>query len=349
MQALATRRQPIIHVLVAIAIFACGKAKPVAQRDAAVVVAVDAAAPPVDAGGGGISIRITKKPPPGSALAKRCVLGGDPMTSDCVGGGQGMAVGRDALYVVAGRKVRRFKRAAGAECRFDETGAPIEMPPDNPRPQELGKGPIYMRSGGAAWRVVRFGDAIYAFDFLGGMFRIDRGKPEPACDVFGYNTAAQLGKKLLVQRNGIEELKLGKRCKAVSANIADKVRGELYVVRDQVYVASGSDITRYDGATPVKLGEGTRVCYVKSMTACGDGVCAIDTNCKQVIQLGADGKVLRTLEDDRVFETMPWSLHDAVTFDNGNVYVLARHRDTADGKDICEAAIYELPAAAFAL
>jgi hypothetical protein len=69
----------------------------------------------------------------------------------------------------------------------------------------------------------------------------------------------------------------------------------------------------------------------------------------QVIQLGADGKVLRVLDDDKLFATRPWSIAEAATSDAGDVYVLARHRDKTNDKEICEAAIYELPAAVFAL
>lgn len=350
MLARATRRQPITHLVVTIAVFACSKPKAPAPRDAPAAAAPDAAPAPVDATSGGITIRFKDKPAPGSTLARRCVLGGDPLASDCVGGGVSLARGADGrFYVVAGKQVRRYQRVPGADCRLEPSGAPIELPAEKSRPQELGKGPVYMRSGGPAWHLVRAGTALYAFDFLGGMVRIDRGKPELACDVFGYRSAAALGKRMLVARHGIEELRLGTHCKAASARIDDKARGDVYVVGDQLFVANGSDVTRYDDKTPVALGGDTKPCYVSSMTACGDGACAVDSNCKQVIQYGHDGKVLRTLDDDRLFESMPWSLHDAVTTEGGDVLLLARHRDTTNGKEICEAAIYELPAAVFTL
>src|SRR5438309_132592 len=83
----------------------------------------------------------------------------------------------------------RYTRAAGDDCRFDPAGEPIALPAANKRPQRIDKGPVYMRSGGPAWHLVRAGDAIYAYDFLGGLFRVDRGKPEAACtDVFGYDS-----------------------------------------------------------------------------------------------------------------------------------------------------------------
>jgi hypothetical protein len=343
----AKRRQSITHVVgVMLIVSACSKSapnneKPPADKPAMAVVA-DAGVPPV--------VPATPQKAAKTGLAKRCVLGGDPLAADCVGGGEGIAFGKDGLlYVVDGKHVRRYQRAAGDTCNFEPSGEPIELPPDNPRPQPLGKGPVYMRSGGAAWSLTRAGDAMYAHDFLGGLFRIDHGKPQPACvDVFGYNSVAALGKRLLVARGDILELKLGNKCKAVSAKLADKVRGNLYTAHDKLYLANGSELTRFEGATPTKLGEGTRICYVTGLTACGDGACVLDSNCMQMIQLAADGKVLRVLDDDKLFATRPWSIAEATTSDAGDVYVLARHRDKTNAKEICEAAVYEVPAAAFA-
>lgn len=357
MLASAPRRHPIIKVLGPILLFsACSKqAEPPPKPDDKPAVAVAVA--PADAADAVAPVTPQPRRAARTGLARRCVLGGDPLPADCVGGGEGIAFGKDGmLYVVAGKTVRRYQRADG-DCQFEPSGEPIAMPPDNTRPQSI-DGPVYMRSGGAAWHLLRAGDAVYAHDFLGGLFRIDRGKVEPACeDVFGYGSVAALGKRLLVARKGIEELKLGKKCKAVSAKLDDKGRGELYAIRDVLYRASGSELVRYAGATPAKLGpatpaklgEGTRICYVTGMAACGDGACVLDSNCMQMIQLGADGKVLRVLDDDKLFATRPWSVAELAASDGGDVYVLARHRDKQGDKEICEAAIYEVPAAAFAL
>jgi hypothetical protein len=323
---------------------ACSKAAPTNDKaaDKPAVALADAAVAPVTS--------VPTKPAK-TGLAKRCLLGGDPLGADCVGGGTGIAVGKDGLlYVVDGKQVRRYQRTPGDACNFEPSGEPIALPPDNPRPQPLGKGPVYMRSGGAAWHLVRAGDALYAHDFLAGLFRIDHGKPELACvDVFGYNSVAALGKKLLIARGDVLELKLGKQCKAIATKLADKVRGSLYSAHDKLYLASGSELTRFDGTTQTKLGEGTRICYATALTACGDGACVLDSNCMQIIQLAADGKVLRVLDDDKLFATRPWSIAEAATSDAGDVYVLARHRDKTNDKEICEAAVYELPAALFAL
>jgi hypothetical protein len=363
MLAFPPRLQRIPHVLVGIAMFsACAKKEPanheVAEHEAsppaAPVVLADAAAATADAEPGShITISVAEPRVPGHGLARRCVLGGDPLTSDCIAGGSGVAFDKaGTLYIVAGTQVRRYKRAAGeagdADCHYEPAGAPIELPPDNPRPQSL-DGPVYMRSGGAAWHLTATADAIYVHDYLGGLFRIDRGKAEPACvDVFGFSAVAARGKQLLISRKGIEQLSLGKKCVARSAKIDDKARGDVYVVHDHLYTANVGEITRYDDKTAVKLGEGTRICSSSGFTACGDGACIADNNCMQIVQLAADGKVQRVLDDDTLFDVRPWSLEEATTRDDGSVFIYARHRDAGNGKQICETAIYELPAALFA-
>lgn len=315
--------------------------------------AADAAesASPSDAGDSGnhITFSVAKPRTPGTGFAKRCAIAGDPLTSDCVGGGEGLVTDKaGTLYLVAGDHVQRYHRADGPECRLEPAGDPIAMPPDNPRPQNL-DGPVYFRSGGPAWHLARLGDAIYVHDFLGGLFRIDRGKPEPACTtVFGYNSVAQLGARILAGRNGIEQLALGAHCTARSAKIDDKAHGEVHVVGGKLYAIVGGtgEVTRYDGSAKTVLGAGTRICSATGLTACGDGVCIVDNNCMQIIQVAADGAA-RVLDDHALFDQRPWHLGDAETLTDGRVLLLARHRDHTSEKETCETAVYELPPALF--
>jgi hypothetical protein len=351
----SARRRYLITGLVAVAACKQDASRPAAHEHPAPATApADAAGAPAG-GGNRLKITISDKKPRGSALAKRCTLDGDPLVGECIGGGTGIALdARGMLYVVDGKQVRRYTRSdADAGCHYVLAGEPIALPADNPRPQELGKGPVYMRSGGAAWHLTASasGDAIYAHDFLGGMVRIDRGKAEPAClDVFGYDSVAANGKDLLISRHGIEKLALGKHCTAKSAHIDDKARGQIVVANGKVHVATFHALTRYDGTTPTPLGDGSKICAVSSVARCGDdSVCVMDTNCMHVIQFGADGKLTRDLESDVLFDDRPWSLNDATTRADGAVLVYARHRDTSGGKEVCEGAVYELPAALFAL
>lgn len=296
------------------------------------VATTDAGASP-----GKITISVTRPKAPGTGLAKRCAVGGAPLATTCTGGSKGIAIDTaGTIYVVNEQQLHRY--TAGEDCRLAPAGEPIALPPDNPRPQVVGKGPVYMRSGGVAWKLARAGDAVYAHDFLVGMFRVDRGKVEPACtQEFGFHTFARVGKRLLAQRKGIEEITLGGKagaCKAKSAGIDDKAR-TLFAVGDRIY-------TKLDDL-------GIRLCHPAAMTACGDGACILDHNCPQIVQLDAGGKVLRTIESDKLFDGRTWSVDGLATAPDGGVYIYARHRDKVDGKEVCEAAVYRIPPAVFAL
>lgn len=361
MRCRARRRQPSTALLVAIGLFAaCRKERqepptpPEVSHDAAPAVVAPADAGTADASATNkITITLEKPRAPGTGVAKRCAIAGDPLDSDCIGGGEGLVADADGtLYLVAGSRVQRYRRTDGAECRLEPTGAPIELPPENPRPQRM-DGPVFFRSGGPAWHLARLGTAIYALDFLGGLFRIDRAAPEPACvDVFGYNSIVQIGTRVLVARKGIEQLSLGKKCTARSAKIDDKARGEVHAIGGALYtaVAGGGDVTRYDGTAKTELGGDTRICSATGLTGCGDGVCIVDSNCMQLVQIAADGTA-RVIDDRVLFDQRPWHLGDALTLADGRVLLLARHRDAAagagSGKDVCEQAVYELPAALF--
>jgi hypothetical protein len=68
----------------------------------------------------------------------------------------------------------------------------------------------------------------------------------------------------------------------------------------------------------------------------------------QVVQLDRDGTVARAIGERTLFSARPWRLEEALTLDDGSVLVRAIHRDKLDGKEVCESALYELPAALFA-
>ena len=325
-----------IRLLVVLGFSACAEDKPAPIKqapppvaDAAPVVATtDAGASP-----GKITISVTPPKAPGSGLAKRCAVGGPPLATACIGGSKGIAI--DAAGTIYVTNEQQLHRYTDDDCKLTPAGDPIDLPADNPRPQVVGKGPVYMRSGGVAWGLARAGDAIYVHDFLVGLFRVDRGKVEPVCtQEFGFHKFARVGKRLLAQRKGIEEITIGKagKCKAKSAGVDDKAR-MLFAVRDRAY-------TKLDDL-------GVRLCHASAMAACGDGACILDHNCPQVIQLDAAGAVLRTIDGDKLFDTRPWSVDGLATAADGTVYIYARHRDKVGDKEVCEAAVYRMHAATF--
>ena len=186
MPASATGPDPIIRWAVVIALV-CGckdeprKVPAVAQVAADAAVAVDAAvAPDAAENPNKITISIAEPPSPEKAFAKRCTLAGDPLKTECMHAAS-IAVDRSGtLYVATGTKVQRYRRSGDEACRFDPTGAAIALPADVDRMQDI-DGPIVMRSGGVEWGLRASRDAVYAYDFVGGLCRVDRGKAEPVC------------------------------------------------------------------------------------------------------------------------------------------------------------------------
>lgn len=362
--------QPITRLAVAIGILAgCDEdrrppppstADPIASRltvadaasDASIDAAIDAGAKPIPDAESPSTIRLSIEPrkPAGTGLAKRCALGGEPIATACTSsGGGGVAVdAKGVVYIAEGDRVRRYQRVAGDECRYEPVGDPIVMPAEPVRKQRADK-PVHIRSGGAAWKLSRAGNAIYAGDFLGGLYRIDRGRAEPACvDVFGYDTVAQVGGALLVAREGIERLTLGAKCKATSAGIDAKARGDAYAVGGKLWVAPRAlaEVMRFDGTKRIELAK-EELCSVEAMAPCGDGACIVDHNCMKIVQVGKDDTV-RVLERRALFDRAPWMLRAAAQGADGALLLLARHRDVRAETQTCEAALYELPASLFA-
>lgn len=350
--------QPITRLVVAAVVFSACKddpkpatpAAPSSPAPVADAAAPPADAPPVDAAADtdpAITLTIVEPPEPGTAIAKRCTLAGPPLVAQCTGGTAGIVVDKnDVVYVASGPAVHRFRRGAAEPCALEPAGAPITLPPEAKRSQRI-DGPVYMRSGGVEWGLARVGDAVYAHDFTTGVFRVDRGKPEPACtEVFGYRTLAALGRRMLVARRGIEELRLGKPCRARDAGIDAKQNGALYAVGSTLYAAWGGELERYEDGKAKRIAEGIRLCSVSAVTACGDGTCILDNNCSQLVQLAPDGSVAKTI-DDKLFEARPYSLRGLATARDGTVYIFARHRDEVGGRELCEVAVYAVPPSTF--
>lgn len=323
-----------------------------ASLDVAVAAGpADAGAAPVDASPGRmtLTIELDGARPPGSGLARRCSIAGDPIGERCENRG-GLAVDASGVvYVLDGAQVRRYRRASGEPCRLDPTGAPIELGPPPERMQPI-DGPLYLRSGDPEWKLVSDGAQVYAHDFLGGLVRIDRGKPEPTCtDVFGFYSAAKVGGRWVIDRNRGERLEPGARGACKARRLAPRLpRGATVYTRDgELHAATTRELVRYAAGEPVRTE--LSACAVTALTACGDGTCVLDRNCSQMLQIAPDGGV-RTLASRALFDQRPYTLSAAATTPGGAVLVLAQHRDRAAGSggELCEAAVYELVPAVFA-
>jgi hypothetical protein len=282
-----------------------------------------------------------------NGVAQRCAIGGDPLKVDCAGTGPNLVLDADnRVYVVTGHAVRRLRRANAENCRYDPEGAPVELPERIERSQRL-DGPLALRTGGVQWQLTGGAHAVYAYDFLGGVYRVDRGKGEKVCtDVFGFSSLAELGGRLLVQRTGVEQLVLGAHCTARNAGYDDRISGTLLVARDHLYVATTRGLARYDGRTRVELAPHRMLVDSVGLVPCGDGMCILDWS-GMITQVTLDGAVERELVGFQMFRAVPDKLLGLAAERDGTLLVLARNRDSTPGGAICEAALYELPAKIF--
>lgn len=358
-------------IFVALGAVACGKdearapaAAPVRAPDAAAPAprAVDAAtpAPPpaVDAGGGraGITLSITPDTPRGPGLAARCSLDGDPLGSDCSLDRGMVAVTPDGrVYVVDTAGVRRYTAATPAPdaCaltldRGFADGGVLAIPAMPPPPQRLEGGPVYMRSGGPSWSVVVAPTgAVYAFDFLLGIHRIDRGKVEPACPgLQGISAVVFAGTDAYVLRGGeVEALTIGKRCKTRPVALDPAPGRGLYVVDGALAGETDERVALYGKGRAARalLGDDDAFapggfCSALAVFACGGAACVLDHNCKKVPRYAADGAFVRTYAFDELFTDAPYVASTAVTAADGAVWIGASHKDGS----VCEGAVYRL-------
>jgi len=318
---------------------------------------IDAAAPAAAAGGGGtITIGAVEPVTAGDALGQRCTLDGDPLAIDCHGGSLAVAPG-GAVYVTDQDGVRRYQRRADAatcELALDPRygGGEVGFPTRAPKPQQLGKGPVYLSSGGPRWRLVAAGASVYAHDFLLGLWRIDRGKAEPVCpDLQGAHAWAIAGSKAVIARNGGERVALGGACKATAAGFEPALRTGVYAAGAAVLGEDGGKLVRYGarGEEVARMGADDSfapggLCSVTAVAACGDDVCVVDGNCQKVVRFAADGTFVLERKARALFAPTPYGLAGAAAGPDDGLYVLATQRDG----DTCEGAIYWVPGAAIA-
>lgn len=293
-------------------------------------------------------------PPPDAAetsktLGTRCTLDGEALATTCLpGASNGIALDKTGrLFVVAGLHVRRYKRVdSDTGCHYAPDGAPIDLPEYTQPKTE--------NASTATWQLVTSAarDAVYAWDFMGGLVRVDGvgPAPEPACNVNTFFGIAGKGSDLLVTKDAkVQRLVLGKKCKAVPAPFEGEAKYRLEVVDDVLYNINGNtDIVRFDGKKGTPFAETKDLCFINGLVSCGDrGICAIDSNCPRLYQFAADGKLTRKFEVEQLFADRPYSIDDATRRDDGTLLITARWRTEKD-KDSCENSVYAVAPTVFA-
>ncbi len=325
------------------------------------------AAPPTGADAAAATITLSLKPsgPRTPGLATRCSLDGAPLGSACRLDGNNLAIDSDGrIYVVDTAGVRRFQAPvadasdAGACALALDTsfgvGGVLTIPEMTSAPQVIGKGPVHMRSGGPSWELAAGPrGVVYAYDFLLGVHRIDRGKVEPACPALqGVGELVFVGAQAYANRNGVEALTIGKTCKTRPVALEPRPRHGLFVVGGTLAgETEGRRVALYGagGAATAQLGADDAhapggACSVMAVVACGDDVCVVDHNCKKVPRYGRDGAYLRTHDFAELFTDSPYVVSTAVTGTDGSTWFSTAHQDGA----ACEGAVYRVPPGAWA-
>lgn len=302
----------------------------------------------------------TTAPPPedvGSAI--RCTLEPpiEPVARD-IHASRDLAVDADgAVYLVDGeRGVRRYVPAGGEGCvlRADAafgTAGLWPLPEVKPIGQKL-DGPVYMRSGGPKYSLARAGDgSIYAYDFLGGAYRVrGKAKPERCGDVPGISGLAFVGKRMLAAR-GREVIVLevkGKTCKpgktftaALSPNaLAGDGDGDTLLLggRDDEYRVArvGSDGKPLWTAGADDSFAPSGMCSITAVARCGEAICVADGNCQKLLRFDpTTGAHLATTRYHDLFGPRVDQLH-AITATYASLSLKA-------GDETVQPAIFRLP------
>lgn len=325
--------------------------EPVAVEPSAV------AAAPVDAPSAGTITLSVAEPASGDGPATRCVLGGDPLVVPCVGGSSMAVTPKGAVYLTDGAgAVRRYRVADGDGCALEADagygdGGVVAAPTKPPKPQVLGKGPTYMRSGGPDWKLTTDGETVYAFDFLLGVYRVDRGAATPVCpELQGVRGLVAGGGTALAAKDKGVRVALRGACKEQPLNLDPPPRSGVYSVGGEGWgaIASGK-LARYgrSGKAAATIGGDDAfkpggLCSTSAVAACGDDVCVLDGNCQKVSRFGADGTHRLERKLDQLLGERPYAVSAAAPAPDGGLWILTRHKDG----DTCEAALYRVPGAA---
>ena len=311
-----------------------------------------AGAPPaqLDAATNTISIALPgpRKNLPGTAL--RCAIEGDPLSAKNV---LSLAMSDDGrLYISDDIGFRRYQPVFDRGCTlkldrdFGRNGL-LAPPVDKPTAQSL-DGPVAFRSGGPTWSLASDGKkAIYAFDFLLGVYRIDGNRTTAVCpNLKSVRSIAAAHRNTYVGGGQVYNVNLRNKCATTELKAGS---GTIYNVADQLWFKSDRD-----SKTIIALdtgGQRTEVsikstnsfapggfCYASAVTRCGDKICVIDNNCKKVEIYNQDGSFAAELKD-RLFDRDPYGLPMGTSAGAAGLWLAATYHEA----DTYEGAVFLVP------
>ena len=290
-----------------------------------------------------IDDQLLGKPPGPSApaLGARCRLGGPSISVGCHTKSNSLAVAHDGtVFLATDTTVRHYKRAPGPACVLEPEGAGLALPsvPASRQP---------------AWHLVATDAAVYAYEFLGGVYRVDRGTAEPICtDLEQLISIAALAPDLIAVRHGIEQLALGANGHQDQPRPALRPSHlrtgpvSLYAIHHQLY--GGSPFGEVTHFTPERrVVADTKLCSVASETTCGNDTCVFDSSCMSMLQLDRSDKIVRRTEGVALFGEHLSSITAAGTTPSGAVLVLGLRSDGSNEPATCNVTVFELPPSAF--
>jgi hypothetical protein len=297
----------------------------------------------------GIHWKVVPARKPGQAsTAQRCSIEGNPLKVE-----HNISIALDGaqhVYVSDDIGFRRYQATTDGGCQltldrtFGQDGW-LPIPKVEPKSQRLDGGTLHFRSGGPQWSIISGGGAvIYAYDFLLGVYRIDRGKAEPVCpSIQGLTSMAVFNGTVLIGNQPLRRLSLGVPCKA--SDIA-KSGGSIFVTGKQVWLANDKTITAIDAhGKPSEVAIVSKdsfapggFCNISSVSACGDKVCVVDNNCKKIAVFNVDGSFAAELNDN-LFDHTPYMLTAGAGSDRG-LWLGAKYHEANN----YEGAIFWIPA-----
>lgn len=311
------------------------------------------AAPPatIDAAANAITITLPSADKKSPSTALRCAIEGDPLAAKNV---LSLAMSDDGrLYISDDRGFRRYQPTLTGGCKlkldrgYGSNGV-LAPPADKPTAQSL-DGTVVLRSGGPTWRLASDGKkAIYAFDFLLGVYRIDGNRIVPVCpNLKGVDSIVTVAGNTYLGGGHVRSVNLRSKC---STSDSKAGRGTIYGIAEKLWFKSTQDaktIVALDATgapTEVSIKSTNSFapggfCYASAVTRCADKICVVDNNCKKVEIYNHDGSFAAELKD-RLFDRAPYGLPMGVSAGPAGLWLAATYHEA----DAYEGAVFLVPA-----